>query len=165
MHCPPGKYASDLGFIGPPGAPTETSGGVPIVSYTSSSGWAARPILATGYYQPTVVATGPEPPPQYDSGIPPAAPPPYDSDYGQTMTHEQIQDMIDRARAADAELLARQGREEGDGYATDLEQKAAEDAARAAAIAAGGAPGAAGEKAGGIAPWVIAAALIYFMAG
>jgi hypothetical protein len=73
--------------------------------------------------------------------------------------------MIDRARAADAELLARQGREEGDGYATELERQAAMDAARAAAIAAGGAPGAPGEGAGGIAPWVIAAALIYFMAG
>jgi hypothetical protein len=165
MHCPPGKYANGLGFIGPPGAPTETSGGVPIVSYTSSSGWAAKPILATGYYQPTVVATGDPVAPQYDSGVPPGTPPPDYTGPGGVFTREQIQDMIDRARAADAELLARQGREEGDGYATELERQAAMDAARAAAIAAGGAPGAPGEGAGGIAPWVIAAALIYFMAG
>lgn len=162
MHYPPRKYANGLGFTGPPGAPTETSGGVPIVSYTSSSGWAARPILATGYYQPTVVAIGDPVAPQYDSGAPP---PDYIPGGGLTLTREQIRDMIDRARAAEQELTARQGAEEGDGYARDLEQKAAEDAARATAIAEGRAvPGLPGEKTNWV-PLAVAAALIYFMSG
>ena len=163
MHYPPGNYRNGLGFTGPPGAPTETSGGVPIVSYTSSSGWAARPILATGYYQPTVVATGAPVAPQYDSGAPPPA---YIPGAPLTLSREQIQAMIDRERAADQELLARQGREDGDGISPDLEQKALEDAARARAIAEGrmppGAPGA--EKTNWI-PLAVAAALIYFMSG
>ncbi len=58
-----------LGFIGPPGATTVTTGGVPIVGYTSGSGWAARPIHATEYYSPpTIVAI----PPSAD--IPPLPP-------------------------------------------------------------------------------------------
>lgn len=163
MHYPPGKYGNGFGFIGPPGAPTETSGGVPIVSYTSSSGWAARPILATGYYQPTVVATGEPVAPQYDSGVPP---PSYIPGGGSTLTREQIQAMIDRERAADQELLARQAREEGDGISRDLEQKALEDAARARAIAEGRMPPGApdGEKTNWL-PLAIAAGLIYFMSG
>ncbi len=162
MHCPPGKYANDLGFIGPPGAATVTSGGVPIVSYTSSSGWAARPILATGYYQPTVVATGEPVAPQYDSGVPP---PSYIPGGGLTLTREQIEDMINRARAAEQELLARQGAEGGDGIARDLEQRALEDAARATAIAEGRAPGVAPDAKTNWLPLAVAAALIFFMSG
>lgn len=139
------------------------NGGVPIVSYTSSSGWAAKPILATGYYQPTVVATVAPVAPQYDSAVPP---PDYIPGGGLTVTREQIQAMIDRARAAEQELLARQGYEEGDGFAPDLEQKALEDAARARAIAEGAAvPGAAPEAKTNWLPLAVAAALIFFMSG
>lgn len=164
MHYPPGNYRNGLGFTGPPGAPTVTSGGVPIVSYTSSSGWAAKPILATGYYQPTVVATGEPIAPQYDGGVPPPAYVPPGG--GLTLSREQIQAMIDRDRAAAQELLARQGYEEGDGFAPDLEQKALEDAARARAIAEGAAvPGVAPDAKANWMPLAVAAALIYFMSG
>ncbi len=152
-----------LGFTGPPGAPEVTSGGVPIVSYTSTSGWAARPILATGYYQPTVVASGDPVAPQYDSGVPsPIAPPGGNGAYGTGLTREQILEMISRA----SEFEARQYAEGGDGYAEDLEARAAEDAAtkRAIADAAGMAVPAADERRNWI-PLVVAAGLIYFMSG
>lgn len=151
-----------LGFIGPPGAPEVTSGGVPIVSYTSSSGWAARPILATGYYQPTVVATGDPVAPQYDSGIPPAMPPPGGDAYGPGLTHEQVLEMIARAR----EFEAGQYAENGDGYDYDLETQAGRDAAREQALrdAEGMRVPGADEKQNWI-PLAIAAGLIYFMSG
>ena len=53
-------FEDRLGFIGPPGATRITTGGIPIVGYTSGSGWAARPIQATEFYMPpTVVAVPP----------------------------------------------------------------------------------------------------------
>ena len=165
MHYPPQNYdVNGLGFTGPPGAPTETASGIPIVSYTSRSGWAARPIHATGYYQPTIVATGAPLPPQYDSGLVP--PQDYEGAVPFTYTREQLRDMMDREIASRGELLERQAREDGDGIATDLEQKAAEDAARARAIEAGApVPGVApGERPNWL-PLVIGAALIYFMSG
>lgn len=163
MHYPPKNYVNGLGFIGPPGAAQVTSGGIPIVSYTSSSGWAARPILATGYYQPTVIATGDPVAPQYDSGIPPPTQLPYAPG---GLTPEQLQALRDQLTAAQQELLARQEREGGDGIATDLEQQAAEDRAREKAAAGGWGAifGAPGEGPNWI-PLAIAAGLIYFMAG
>ena len=168
MHYPPGNYRNriirknGLGFIGPPGAPQVTTGGVPIVGYTSGSGWAARPIHATGYYQPTVVPTGPVPPPQYDSGVPP---PIYQPEQPFTYTREQLQQMIDRVRAAEGELTSRQERERGDGIYGDLEQKAAEQNATEKAIEdSAGVPFARGE--GETPNWIplaLGAALIYFM--
>lgn len=128
MHYPP---VNGLGFIGPPGAAEVTSGGIPIVSYTSTSGWSARPILATGYYQPTVVATGDPVAPQYDSGVPsPIAPPGGNGGYGTGLTREQILEMIARAK----EFEAGQYAEGGDGYDYDLETQAGIDAARERAL-------------------------------
>lgn len=142
-----------LGFRGPSGAPTETASGIPIVSYTSTSGWAARPIHATGYYQPTIVAQG-ETTPQYDSGVSPYAPISY--------TRQQLQDMLDRAMATRGELTDQQRYESGDGLARDLEQKAAEANATDKAIETD-LPSGGGVAKPNLIPLAIAAALIFFM--